>query len=143
MSEFLTEDQVTDIFSEYLEGLGYEIIYRAKGYAKGVDIKATLGGRILCIEAKGGGSQSKTSKRYGSPFTRLQSNIHTDVAFACIGRMLTRYLPDYVGMVLPDDENHNASIKELIPAIKKLGAGVWLVGVDGVKTICEPQLQNY
>ncbi len=135
---FLTEDEITDIFSVHLEKQGYEIVSRAKGQSRGADIVAKLNGQTLYVEAKGGGSQASYSKRFGKPFTRLQAYQHTDVAFACISRMISRYNPDYVGIILPDDLNHNDAIHELLPAIKKLDAGAWLVGKDGIKYLANP-----
>lgn len=138
MNDFLTEDQITEIFVQHLIGQGYEIKSRAMGRSRGADIVATLNGALLCIEAKGGGSQSKTSRRVGKPFTRLQCQSHTDVAFACIPRMVSRYKPDYVGIILPDDKYHLESLSEILPAIKILGAGAWLVGTEGIKVMAQP-----
>jgi len=140
---FLTEDKVTEIFSNYLSNQHWQILSRALGRAHGADIVAELDGKILCIEAKGGGSQSPNTKRYGQPFTRLQCQKHTDVAFACIPRMMARYKPDYVGIVLPDDLYHQESVNETLPAIKQLGAGVWLVSAEkNIKELAKPELQN-
>ncbi|OIN86693.1 MAG: hypothetical protein AUJ12_05300 [Alphaproteobacteria bacterium CG1_02_46_17] len=141
MSGFLTEDQITEIFARHLVVQGYEIKSRAMGRSRGADIVATLNDRVLCIEAKGGGAQSATSRRFGKPFTRLQCQSHTDVAFACIPRMMTRYKPDYVGIILPDDKYHFESLSEILPAIKTLGAGVWLIGSERIKIMAEPVLQ--
>ena len=135
---FLTEDEITDLFSDYLMSKGWEILSRAKGQSRGADIVARQNGKVICIEAKGGGSQAAHTKRYGLPFTRLQSQHHTDVAFACIPRMMTRYKPDFVGIVLPDDKYHFESLSEILPAIKKLGAGVWLVSNNSIRELAAP-----
>ena len=142
MMNFLTEDQITDIFLDYLIGQKWKIVSRARGRSPGADIVAEKNNNFLCIEAKGGGSQSPGTKRYGQAFTRLQCQKHTDVAFACIPRMMARYKPDYVGIVLPDDKYHLDSVSEILPAIQKLGAGLWLVGLGGVRSISEPILQS-
>ncbi|MCB1562707.1 MAG: hypothetical protein KDJ75_03955 [Alphaproteobacteria bacterium] len=136
--EYLTEDEITEIFSDYLTQNGWKIISRATGRNKGADIVAERKGKTLCVEAKGGGSQTKGSVRYGKPFTRLQCQKHTDVAFACLPRMSARYKPDYIGMVLPDDLHHGQSVAEILPAIKKLEAGIWLVSQEGVKALNSP-----
>lgn len=136
MKDFLTEDEITDIFTDFLVARKWEVLSRAKGRSPGADIVAKLNGKMLCIEAKGGGSQSPSTLRYGQPFTRLQCQKHTDVAFACIPRMMARYNPDYVGIVLPDDRHHFDSVSEILPAFEMLGAGLWLVGSGGVRTIC-------
>jgi len=139
---YLTEDEITEILSDHLIGSGWEIVSRAKGNNRGADIVAKKNDKIICIEAKGGGSQLPTSKRYGQSFTRLQCQIHTDVAFACLPRMKTRYRPDFIGLALPDDEYHFESVSEILHAIKKLGAGLWLVGKDGVRELVEPDQQT-
>ena len=138
MKDFLTEDEITEIFSNYLITKSWTILARAKGREKGSDIVAERNGDRMCIEAKGGGSQTIGSKRYGKPFERLQCQKHTDVAFACLPRMVARYKPKYVGMILPDDEYHRESISEILPAIKQLGAGAWLVNKNKVITLNDP-----
>lgn len=135
---YLTEDEVTEIFCNFLTCEGWKILSRAKGKAKGADIVVQKNKKVLCIEAKGGGSQTVGSKRYGKPFTRLQCQKHTDVAFACLPRMVARYNPAYVGMILPNDKYHRESVIEILPAIKKLDAAVWLVSEDGVETLHSP-----
>ncbi len=135
---YLTEDEVTEIFSGHLVENGWKIISRAIGRNKGADIVAERNGKILCVEAKGGGSQTEGSVRYGKPFTRLQCQKHTDVAFACLPRMSARYKPDYIGMILPDDLHHVQSVTEILPAIKKLDAGIWLVSLQGVNALNSP-----
>lgn len=139
---FLKEDEITEIFIGHLTKEKWKIISAANGHTHGADIIAKMGKRTLCIEAKGGGSQTLHSRRYGKPFTRLQCHHHTDVAFACIPRMIARYSPDYVGIVLHDDKHHLESIQEILPAIKKLGAGAWLVGEKGIRVLNKPKLQE-
>jgi hypothetical protein len=56
--------------------------------------------------------------------------------------MLARYEPSYVGIVLPDDQYHLESLQEILPTIKKLGAGAWLVGKKGIRTLSKPKLQR-
>jgi len=136
--DYLTEDEITEIFSAYLAKDGWKIISRATGKNKGADIVAEKNGQIFCIEAKGGGSQTEGSKRYGKPFTRLQCQIHTDIAFACLPRMMARYNPAYVGIVLPNDKHYRESVTEILPAIKKLEAGVWLVNKEGITPLFDP-----
>ena len=138
ITDFLTEDQITEIFCKYLTDEGWQILSRATGRIKGADIVAERGGKALCIEAKGGGSQTKGSRRYGQPFNRLQCQKHTDVAFACLPRMMARYEPDYIGMVLPDDAHHRESVLEILPAIKKLDAGIWLISRGNIETLYSP-----
>ena len=140
MQAFLTEDEITEIFADHLIEQGFEILSRAKGRMRGADIVANLKGKKMCIEAKGGGSQSVASSRFGQPFTRLQCQSHTDVAFACIPRMIARYKPDFVGIVLPDDRFHSESLAELVPAIMTLRAGAWLVSPSKVETVVAPKL---
>ena len=140
MTSFLTEDQITDIFCSYLQAEGWVIKSRAKGRSPGADIVALKNNQTMCIEAKGGGSQSPGTKRYGKPFTRLQCQQHTDVAFACIPRMMARYEPNFVGIILPDDKHHFESVSEILPAIKILGAGLWLVNSNKIKTLIKPTL---
>ncbi len=139
MKSYLTEDQITDIFAHYLELDKWHILERARGKSRGADIVAIKNGRRLCIEAKGGGSQSVGSARYGQAFSRRQCNSHTDVAFASIPRMVARYNPNYVGIVLPDDKFHFESVDEILPAIKQLGAGLWLVSGNGTRAILRPK----
>ncbi len=58
VDSFLTEDEITEVFTDYLVGKNWKILSRAKGKEKGSDIVAEREGEILCIEAKGGGSQN-------------------------------------------------------------------------------------
>ena len=136
--DYITEDEITDIFSRYLEGKGWEIVSRAMGHSRGADIVAKRNGKIFCVEAKGGGSQTKGTNRFGKPFTRLQCQIHTDAAFASLPRMMSRYSPDFVGLILPDDPHHKESVSEIFLAIKKLEAGIWLINRDNVTSLFDP-----
>jgi hypothetical protein len=142
MRNFLYEDEITDCFVRYLKKEGWEIVKRSRGRSPGADIIASRLGKRLFIEAKGGGSQDPKSKRYGKPFSKLQCQQNTDVAFASIPRMLSRYKPDYVGIVLHDDEHHKASLKEIVRTIKKIGAGVWFVSPKKVICITKPKYQK-
>ncbi len=143
MATFLTEDKITDIFTNHLVSENWEILSRAKGRTPGADIVARLHGKTMCIEAKGGGSQSTHSKRYGQPFKKLDCQKNTDVAFACIPRMIARYNPDYVGVVLPDNQHYFESVSEILPAFKTLGAGLWLVKQeDIIRVLSQPCLQK-
>lgn len=54
MSSKLTEDQVNDYAAKWLEDVGYEIVDRRKGTAKGEDIQAkSPDGILLFVECKG------------------------------------------------------------------------------------------
>ena len=142
MRKFLYEDEITKLFRDYLKKQGWVIESTAKGRKRGADIVAKRSGKRIYIEAKGGGSQDPKSKRFGSAFTKLQSQQNTDVAFACLARMISRYCPDYIGMVLHHDAYHHDSVKEILPTIKKIQAGVWLVSKKGVVCLAKPKQQK-
>ncbi len=80
--------------------------------------------------------QKNTADEDGKRFRTTRS-----IASWNIPRMMARYKPDYVGIILPNDKYHLESLSEILPAIKTLGAGAWLIGSEGIKVMAEPAIQ--
>lgn len=72
----LTENNIVDILSTYLEKVGYDILQKLWTGQKGVDIIARREGQKLFIEAKGETSSKSYTNRFGKLFTKIKLN-HT------------------------------------------------------------------
>ena len=75
-AEFITENEVVEAVAGYLSNNGWEIVATCTTAQRGVDILAKRNGETLAVEAKGAGSATPESRRYGKPFTNNQ-NAHT------------------------------------------------------------------
>jgi len=122
----LSEDHVVDSVCLLLESLGYTIKHRSYTRAKGHDIHATHPTKAdIVVEAKGEGSNTPTSRRYGKTFTKGQVNDH-------VGRALLRALHSKAkgldsGVAFPSDTNHRNEIEPIRELIKKAGVRIFFV----------------
>ena len=123
----LTENDIVDAVSDYLEALDFQCV-RRHTHQHGVDISAEHGTVKVLIEAKGatpfGGD--------GLPFTRNQVRTHVAVAFYTAAKLLTDPRPAEaehrrVAIALPDNEHHAEFIRPILKSLSDLGIGVFWV----------------
>ncbi|MBP6859114.1 MAG: hypothetical protein KBC69_00620 [Candidatus Magasanikbacteria bacterium] len=133
----LTENDVVKILAIYLEKEGYKIIQKLTTLEKGFDIVAEKNRITLYIEAKGGTSSKKGSRRYEKPFTKNQVGTHVSVAIMASLKILSKGNKKFkkVAMAFPDNENHRAVIAPIAPLLKKIGIMIFLVNENLVTKI--------
>lgn len=132
----LTENDVIEKLGAYLESKGYKIEQSLGTTEKGIDLIATHAKQTMYVEAKGETSASKTSSRYGKPFTHSQ--VRTHVAVAILTAMQTlNSVPSggasIVAISLPDNAHHVEFINSISGVLNKLSIRVYLVGPGGVR----------
>jgi|HubBroStandDraft_6_1064221.scaffolds.fasta_scaffold103178_1 Holliday junction resolvase-like predicted endonuclease len=76
----LTENDVLDAVAEHLKNEGWTIRQKRTTTQHGIDILAEKHGESVAIEAKGGGSATIGTARYGQHFTANQKRSHVAVA---------------------------------------------------------------
>ena len=123
----LTENDIVDAVSEYLEALDFDCV-RRHTHQHGVDVSAEKGTVKVLIEAKGatpvGGD--------GLPFTRNQVRTHVAVAFYTAAKLL-REPPlvsrerRRVAIALPDNQHHAEFILAIAKPLSDLGIAVFWV----------------
>lgn len=132
----LDENEIIDIVCQYLENKkDYNIKQKLKTTEKGIDIIAEndKNGRTLWIEAKGGTSSVKKSKRYGKPYTKTQ--VFDRVAKGVFtGLQLLMNRKDRknieVGLAFPDTKYFQEYLKPIKPILKQLNIKMFLVNED-------------
>jgi len=135
-SVILNENEIIDIVCQYLENKkDYNIKQKLKTTEKGIDIIAEndKNGRTLWIEAKGGTSSVKKSKRYGKPYTKTQ--VFDRVAKGVFtGLQLLMNRKDRknieVGLAFPDTKYFQEYLKPIKPILKQLNIKMFLVNED-------------
>ena len=126
----ITENQVVASVAAYLEDRGYKIEQSLSTTERGVDIVAkTLGGKRCYIEAKGGTSSKKHTKKYGKPFSKGQAATHISVAILKAFQLSNKYQGEgtEVGIALPNDKNHLGLVRSIERSLKMTGLQVYLV----------------
>lgn len=133
----LTENDIIDRVSEYLEQHGYNIKQRLGTSEKGIDIIAQKNEQTLYIEAKGETSASEGTHRFGKPFSKNQVKTHVAMAILASMRALASKPHDFtqVAIALPDNEYHRALIASIKSVLKKIEIDVYLVGYHSVVKI--------
>jgi len=141
---FVTEDEVAEDVAQFLIRQGGVRRQCLQGGAPGADVIVEWQGGLLVIEAKGGGSQRPSSKRFGQPFTPLQMKQSWDAAVAQLpqleGGVKPIYLdrqvviPDYLGIAVPDHSIFRMMFVWCRRRLEFLGDGVWFVSQDGTVT---------
>ncbi|MBZ9729991.1 hypothetical protein LB467_09865 [Salegentibacter sp. JZCK2] len=126
----LTENEIVEKVTSFLELKGYHIKQSLTTNQQGVDIIAETEVEKLYIEAKGGTSASVTSNRFGLPFSRNQVKTHISVAILATMKIISN-LPagnqTRVGIALPDTKEQRQVINNIIPALKKLEIKIFWV----------------
>jgi hypothetical protein len=130
----LTENDIVDAVSEYLEALEFQCVCRHT-HQHGVDVSAEKGTVKVLIEAKGatpvGGD--------GLPFTRNQVRTHVAVAFYTAAKLLREPPPvsrerRRVAIALPDNQHHAEFILAIADPLRDLGIAVfWVADTGGVR----------
>jgi hypothetical protein len=106
----------------------YRITQRCTTKDRGDDIVATHpSGITLRVEAKGEGSNTPTSARFGKPFTWNQCISHLSRALYSAAAMVSKHSGDRVAMAFPNNEHHRDCVDAIRPAVEKLGIAVFWV----------------
>ena len=131
----LTENDIIEKTSEYLQKQNYTIIQSLNTEEKGIDIIAEKNDKKLYIEAKGETSSKRTSVRFGKAFSKNQ--VKTHVAVAILAAMKQKELDKScdVAIALPNNENHVELINSIKASLKKADIKVFIVDGSGVKII--------
>lgn len=127
---FLYENDVVDAVGDYLIFLGWTDVRRRYSHQRGNDIEASLGAKRLLVEAKGAGSASKTSKRYGLQFERKQVYSHVGVAVVRALRWVAAG-DVFPAVAFPDNVDHRAEVGAMQPVLAALGVTVFWVAIGG------------
>lgn len=132
----LTENDVVDSLTDYLQAKGYRIIQSLSTSEKGVDIIAELKGQTLYIEAKGETSSKEGTKRFGKPFTNSQINTHVSRAILTAMKILeSQPSGDQTisGIALPDTNRHNKLINSVKTSLQQLNIQIFWINQKGVR----------
>jgi len=125
----LTEDAVIDAVAGHLRERGWEIVSRATAIQRGDDLIAQRLNESLVIEAKGAGSSTAGTARYGSPFNSGQVFDHVAQAVlkglrvAAAGHLRP-------GIALPDDRYHRREVELVMPALARIEIVVFWMADD-------------
>lgn len=119
----LTENEVLEKLSTYLQDSGHEILRQASTAQRGIDLVARKDDRTWYIEAKGATSSKEDSSRYGQPFNASQVGSHVSRAILQCMKTLNGEAAapgGQVAIALPDNEAHRNLVAEIYPSLKKL-----------------------
>ena len=85
----LTENDVVQAVAERLRAEGYRILGALSTLERGIDIVGVHDRRRrkILVEAKGGTSSKKGTRRYEKGFTPNQKQTHVSVALYCAARL--------------------------------------------------------
>ena len=114
----ITEDQVVDATSTYLEEKGWQILQKLNSTQKGYDIILLKNKQKLYIEAKGGTSNNPNSNRFGKPFDDSQAKDHIGKAIWKSGEALTNFPNCQIAIALPLEYYHFKHIKKIQALLK-------------------------
>lgn len=128
----LTENEVVESITKYLQNNGYDVLQSLNTSDKGVDIIAKKDGKMLYIEAKGATSSKEGSSRYGKGFSKNQVQIHIAVAVLASIKILSSKKDATTGIALPDNQDHRDLISAISPVLKRLKIIVYWVNNDSV-----------
>lgn len=132
----LTENDITELFVNYLHANNYTEIQSKTTSQKGFDITArTREGTMFYVEVKGETSSKPSSRRYGKYFTGKQIWTHGAVALFATLRSMNK--PEYrnAQFALAFPESHDVMISQIKDSIDKLGIQVFFVSDTGVRKL--------
>jgi hypothetical protein len=135
----LCEDDVVLTVRDYLNAMGWTIVSYCLGQKHGDDVVAVRGGIRLLVEAKGAGSGTVTSRRYGQLFNGGQ--VHDHVAKAVLRAL--RWVSEgtaHAVIALPDNALHRAEIALVRIALDQLGVTRIWIGEDRSVKVEGPSL---
>lgn len=122
----LTENDVVNSVVVHLQKEGWDIIKTCSTVQRGVDILAEKDGKKLAVEAKGGTSARKGTKRFGKGFSLNQKKTHVAVALLTAAKVSSK--GEYeAAIAFPDDNQHLNIIRGIFPALKRLGVTTFVV----------------
>lgn len=125
----LHEGDVVLALSGHLKAAGWTIESVCLGQTRGDDVVAVRSGARLRVEAKGAGSGTLGTKRYGQTFTGGQ--VHDHVAKAVLRAL--RWVSTgsaHPALAFPDNAQHRGELAKVQPALGQLGITVMWVGND-------------
>lgn len=128
LERIVTENEVVDAVRAHLIAQGWEIVSFAHGQNPGYDIHTAQGQRQLMVEAKGAGSGTPGTLRYGKLFTQGQVITHVSRAvFVALERLNEGYES---AIALPDNAHHRAAVERVGNPLGQLGVSVFYVAQD-------------
>ena len=128
----LTENNIVEYISEYLEENGYKIEQALTTSQHGIDIIAHHPEKGFCfVEAKGATSSKKDSSRFGKEFNANQIRTHVGVAILKSYQTLQENSSAEVVIALPNNAGHKKVIHSIHEPLKKSGIKLYFVNKDG------------
>jgi hypothetical protein len=140
----LLESDVINAVCAELKSRGYHIQQKLSTTQQGDDIIAVKHMPVRCrlhIEAKGGTSSRKGSKRYGKPFSSAQVRVHVAEAFYKAAEILSRErrsAETRVGIALPDTRLHRKYMKNIQAVLDQLEVAIFWVESGGAVEVVSP-----
>ncbi|WP_296869326.1 hypothetical protein [Tibeticola sp.] len=135
----LTENDVVQAVSRYLEGEGYRIVSSLSTSQRGIDIVAEHPStkKRLLVEAKGGTSSKEGTANYGNPFTSNQVKTHVSVAFYYAAMLWQKHSSEdaKIALAFPGDATHRALVEGVSSALKLLDVSVFFVDSSSRVTV--------
>jgi len=125
----LTENDVVEAVVVHLSTAGWTILQSRTTAQRGVDILAERNGESLAVEAKGGGSATAGTRRFGQHFTTNQKRSHVAVALLTAVQVLSEG-KHRAGLAFPDDDGHSRLVTSILPILRSLDIHVFLVSPD-------------
>lgn len=125
-AEIMTENEVVEAVAAHLSDSGWKILSTRSTKQRGIDLLAERGGEKPSVEAKGAGSATEGTRRYGTHFTSNQKRSHVSAALLTAARVISEGTCA-AGIALPDDEGHSHLIEQIAPALGRLGVRVFFV----------------
>ena len=129
----LVEGFVVRAVVAWLEGRGWAVTAVQQTADRGDDIVALNAGRRLVVEAKGAGSSSAGSKRYGKSFTSGQVSISSGMATWTAMRASAK--GHLSGIALPDNAAYRREVEPTLPALARVPIAVFWVSEDGTVAV--------
>ena len=133
--EKLTEDQVIEHLSEWLEKDNWKIIERHLGHTHGIDIKAEKNNKLLIVEAKGSRGNPNSHVTTRSKFDCGQIKDHFGKALVKVLEQRHLNPSAIVAIAQPDDPNIHHCLRDVIPETVKLNIRLYWVSENQVTQV--------
>jgi hypothetical protein len=128
--QMLTENDVVNAVAQFLKLNGFRVERILTTMERGIDIEAvhSPSGQRLLIEAKGGTS-SKSTSRFGKPFSLNQAKSHVSVALYYALKLKQKHTKEdaRVALAFPDDGKHTVLVDNICDALATLKIEVFFV----------------
>ena len=126
----LTENNIIEFVSAFLEENGYNIEQTLTTNQPGIDIIACHPKKGYCyVEAKGATSSKKGTSRFGKEFSISQVKTHIGVAILKSYQTLQHDSSAEVVIALPDNINHRKVIDSIRVPLINSGIKVYFIRV--------------